>query len=91
VLREALSLGHVAWTVVALVVSFLTLYTMMKIRIEAFWKPHPQPSRPLEARGLAPAWCVTAGLALVTVMIGLFPEALAAYCMAAAAEIGGVP
>jgi multicomponent Na+:H+ antiporter subunit D len=91
VLREALSLGHVAWTVVALVVSFLTLYSMMKIWMEAFWKPHPQPSRPLEARGLAPAWCVTAGLALVTVMIGLFPEALAAYCMAAAAEIGGVP
>jgi hypothetical protein len=34
---------------------------------------------------------VTAGLALITVLIGLFPETLAAYCAAAAAEIGGVP
>lgn len=91
VLRESLALGHVAWTVVALVVSFLTLYSMMKIWMEAFWKPHPEPSRPIAARGLAPAWCVTVGLALITVLIGLFPETLAAYCMAAAAEIGAVP
>ncbi len=89
VLRETLALGHVAWTVVALVVSFLTLYSMMKIWMEAFWKPHPDPSRALEARGLAPAWCVTIGLALITVLIGLFPDTLAAYCLAAAAEIGG--
>ena len=89
VLRETLALGHVAWTVVALLVSFLTLYSMMKIWMEAFWKPHPEPSRPLEARGLLPAWCVTVGLALITVLIGLFPDTLAAYCLAAAAEIGG--
>ena len=55
----------------------------------ASWKPHPEPSRPLEARGLLPAWCVTVGLALITVLIGLFPDTLAAYCLAAAAEIGG--
>ena len=91
VLRETLALGHVAWTVVALVVSFLTLYSMMKIWMEAFWKPHPDPSRPLAARGLLPAWCVTVGLALITVLIGLFPDTLAAYCLAAAAEIGGAP
>jgi multicomponent Na+:H+ antiporter subunit D len=89
VLRETLALGHVAWTVVALLVSFLTLYSMMKIWMEAFWKPHPDPTRQLAARGLAPAWCVTVGLALITALIGLFPDTLAAYCFAAAAEIGG--
>jgi hypothetical protein len=32
---------------------------------------------------------VVVGLALITVLIGLFPDTLAAYCLAAAAEIGG--
>jgi multicomponent Na+:H+ antiporter subunit D len=43
VLQEALAQGRYAWTVVALGVSVLTLYSMLKIWLEAFWKPHPSP------------------------------------------------
>jgi len=91
VLGEALRVDRVAWTVVALVVSALTLYSMMKIWMEAFWKPHPDPAWRPAATGLGPAWCVTVGLALVTLAIGLFPQPLVAYCLAAAASLGGAP
>jgi len=89
VLREAISLGHIAWTVVALVVSFLTLYSMMKIWLEAFWKKHPDADwRPPAAR-LAPAWTTTVVLAAITVTIGLDPQPLITFVMDAAAQLGG--
>jgi multicomponent Na+:H+ antiporter subunit D len=79
VLRETIADGRVAWTAVALVVSVLTLYSMVKIWMEAFWKPHPDPDwRPPRAR-LAPAWAATVALAAITLSIGLAPQALLAY------------
>jgi multicomponent Na+:H+ antiporter subunit D len=41
VLQEAFAQQRYAWALLALLVSVLTLYSMMKIWIEAFWKPHP--------------------------------------------------
>ncbi|MCX7691925.1 Na+/H+ antiporter subunit D [Tepidimonas taiwanensis] len=90
VLQEALAQGRVAWTVAALLVSVLTLYSMMKIWMEAFWKPHPQPSwQPPAGADLRAAWAVTVGLALITLAIGAYPEALLAYSLAAAETLGG--
>jgi multicomponent Na+:H+ antiporter subunit D len=89
VLREALAAGRVAWTVVALGVSLLTLYSMLKIWLEAFWKPHPEPDWQPPARvRLGPAWAATLGLALLTLAIGLFPEGLIDYSLAAARSLG---
>jgi multicomponent Na+:H+ antiporter subunit D len=90
VLREALAQGHVAWTVAALMVSVLTLYSMMKIWLEAFWKPHPQ-RHWNGARGarLLPAYTATGALALLTLAIGLFPQGLLDYSVAATALFGG--
>lgn len=90
VLQEALQQGRIVWTGVALLVSVLTLYSMMKIWMEAFWKAHPRPdwTPPADAR-LAPAWAVTGGLALITLAIGLQPEHLLAYSLAAADTLGG--
>jgi len=89
VLREAIELGHVTWTVVALIVSLLTLYSMMKIWLEAFWKPHPDPAwTPPRDTRLGPAWAVTIGLALITLTIGLDPQPLIAYVTAAALSMG---
>jgi multicomponent Na+:H+ antiporter subunit D len=80
----------VAWTVVALLVSVLTLYSMMKIWMEAFWKPHPDAQWRLPAHTrLAPAWLATIGLALVTLAIGLNPQWLLDYSLAAAQTLGG--
>lgn len=90
VLQEAMAQGQVAWTVVALLVSVLTLYSMMKIWMEAFWKPHPDAQWRLPANTrLAPAWLATIGLALVTLAIGLNPQWLLDYSLAAAHTLGG--
>ena len=85
VVREAVLQGHYAWAAAALLVGFLTLYSMMKIWFEAFWKPHPAPDwrLPQDTR-LAPAYVATVGLALLTVAIGLFPEPLAQFAQQAA-------
>ncbi len=89
-LQEAIGQGRVVWTVVALVVSVLTLYSMMKIWMEAFWKRHPDAEwQPPADTQLAPAWAVTVGLAGVTVWISLYPQALLLYVQAAAATLGG--
>ncbi|MFN2375347.1 MAG: complex I subunit 5 family protein [Candidatus Binatia bacterium] len=88
VLQEGLAQGRVVWTAVALLVSVLTLYSMMKIWLEAFWKPHPEAGwQPANAR-LAPAWAAIAALAAVTLAIGLGPQALLAYASSAASALG---
>ncbi len=71
--REGLALGQ--WTVIAacLAVGLLTLYSMVKIWNEAFWKDAPagekQPDRPMPLMMMAPA----IALAACTVMFGIFP------------------
>jgi multicomponent Na+:H+ antiporter subunit D len=89
ILRESLASGHEAWAAVALVVSLLTLYSMLKVWMEAFWKPHPQPTwngnaMPSRSGRLLVPVCVLAGL---TLWIGLWPEAIIQYAERAAAAI----
>ncbi|MCU0773506.1 MAG: Na+/H+ antiporter subunit D [Ideonella sp.] len=87
VLHEALAQGRFAWTAIALAVSVLTLYSMMKIWMEAFWKPHPREDHRLPvAPRLAPAYAATVGLAAITLAIGFQPQPLAAFAQAAAAS-----
>ena len=89
VLQEAIAQGHVTWTVVALLVSVLTLYSMMKIWMEAFWKPHPDDGWQCPAATrLWPAWLATLGLAAVTLAISFYPQALLDYSLAAAQTLG---
>jgi len=84
VLQEAIGQGRVAWTVAALLVSVLTLYSMMKIWMEAFWKPHPDGAlKPVTGR-IWPAYLATTSLAAITVWIGLAPQHLLAFAQAAA-------
>jgi len=89
ILQEAIAQGHLVWTLVALLVSVLTLYSMMKIWMEAFWKPHPDADWqcPTQTR-LWPAWLATVGLAALTVAISLFPQVLLDYSLAAAQSLG---
>jgi multicomponent Na+:H+ antiporter subunit D len=90
ILQEAIGQGRIVWTAIALAVSVLTLYSMMKIWMEAFWKPHPDANwvLPTNAR-VAPAWIATLGLAAITLVISLNPQALVTYAQAAAATLGG--
>jgi len=90
VLQEAIDQGRIAWTVIALVVSVLTLYSMVKIWMEAFWKSHPNPEWKEPARtNLIPAWLATIFLAIITLSISLNPQLLVEYAQAAAATLGG--
>lgn len=92
VLQEALGQGRYVWTAVALAVSVLTLYSMMKIWMEAFWKRHPDESwRPPKDTRLGPAWAATVGLAAVTLTISLNPQPLLDYAQMAAQTLGGQP
>lgn len=88
VVRESLAGGHVAWTAAALVVGALTMYSMVKIWSEGFWKAHPDESwtPPANAR-LKPALAVAWGLALVTTAIGLWPEPLLRFTEGAARHL----
>ena len=90
VLEEALVQGQYVWTAIALIVSVLTLYSMMKIWMEAFWKSHPDEQwRPPTKTRQAPAWAATLGLAAITLAISLNPQPLLAYAQAAARTLGG--
>lgn len=89
VIRETVADARIAWTAIALVVSLLTLYSMLKIWTHAFWKPHPVADFRPPAIRLAPAWAATLTLAAITLAIGLAPEPLVAYVQAAARSLGG--
>ena len=89
VLHEAIQQGRIAWTAIALVVSALTLYSMAKIWMEAFWKAHPDKnwSPPAHTR-LWPAWVATLGLTFITLLMSFYPQPLIAYVQAAAQTLG---
>ena len=89
----AAALEAEGWIVagVALVVGLLTIYSMTKIWAEAFWKAHPEGVATtldrleggLKVRLLLPI----AGLAAMTVCIGLFPEPFVIFAEATAAQL----
>lgn len=75
--RETLALGHWVWTGAALLTGFLTLYSMMKIWFEAFWKDHPQEG--WEPQRAAPMWqahLAVGTLAGLIVLVGIAPSPL---------------
>jgi len=79
----------------ALAVGLLTLFSMTKIWAEAFWKAPPDPPAASDGRGeatgldsnLAPAFATVAGLALVTVWIGLGAGPILELCSRAATQL----
>ncbi len=76
-LREAFLQGRYAWGGMALATGLLTLYSMSKIWLEAFWKPHPagEPAHPQPA--LPATACVAVLLlSLAILVLGVYPEPL---------------
>lgn len=72
----------------ALLVGLLTIYSMTKIWGEAFWKPHP--TRDDELVGAQVnwlSWIAIAGLAVLTVIIGLFPAPFYAFAEMSALQL----
>ncbi|MEO1092782.1 MAG: Na+/H+ antiporter subunit D [Pseudomonadota bacterium] len=74
VVKASLDAEHYVVAAVALLVGLLTIYSMSKIWLEAFWKAHPDPA--FEARPMSGVESVALvgpviALALITVAIGL--------------------
>ncbi len=92
--QESFAQGHYAWGGLALAVGFLTLYSMVKIWLEGFWKPHPRGQAvTAPVMRLAPAYTAVILLALLLLVLGLFPEPLIQYTDAATSMLwaGDVP
>jgi len=91
VIKAALEVEGWVIAGVALAVGLWTLFSMMKIWSEAFWKPDPQDPdlapAPLDATSRVLGYGPVIALALVTIVIGLYPAWLAGHAAAAAAEL----
>ena len=85
IVRTAINQGEHLFAAAALGVGMLTLYSMLKIWLEAFWKPHPDSAWQAPARIVAtPAGLCVGALLVITLWIGFFPETMIAYVSAAA-------
>jgi len=90
IVRECIVQGEYLWAGIALLVGALTLYSMAKIWLEAFWKPHPdQAWLPPASTRLAPAHAGLGVVVLATLWMGLFPERLIRFVTAASATLAG--
>lgn len=93
VIRSSLDAGHVALAVAALVVGALTLYSMLKIWNEAFWKPASPLSTEAAVRwradtaGRTAMLIPVAALAGITLTIGLFAEPFVDFSLQAAEQM----
>ena len=69
----------------------LTIYSMTKIWSEAFWTPHPDKIKPTLSRlTRAERWRLLtpiAGLATLTVIIGLYPEPFVQFAERTATQL----
>jgi multicomponent Na+:H+ antiporter subunit D len=88
-IKAGLDLEAITVTAVALLVSLLTLFSMTKIWAEAFWKPMPEgiAVHPLTTRERWTLLGPIAGLALVTVGIGLGAEPVYEVAVRAAEQL----
>jgi len=98
VINASLTVEQWALAAAGLAVGALTLYSMSKIWTEAFWKARPEPSTgdsdgaptahspPTAQLGFA-IIAPIAGLALITIAIGLYAEPLVAFSTAVAEQL----
>ncbi|MCC2595066.1 Na+/H+ antiporter subunit D [Pusillimonas sp. MFBS29] len=90
VIKPSLDAGDWYLAATALLVGVLTLYSMLKIWNEAFWKAHPEPVSVIEkARpgNLFPQYIAIVALSAITLCIGLNPEPFVAFSVEAAGQL----
>jgi multicomponent Na+:H+ antiporter subunit D len=86
--REGLSQQMYVWAGAALFVSGLTLLSMVKIWIEAFWKPHPDAGLRIPVPLPRAGWFACATLSILIVTLGLFPGVPIAFVASAVGSVG---
>jgi len=94
VIQASLKEGHSLIALAALVVGLLTLYSMVKIWNEAFWKSPSKAAQPLDSTWrrmpAARRWIMllpVIGLAAVTLAIGLYTEPFLEYSIRAGNQL----
>lgn len=90
VLKSGFDAGWYVLSAIALLTGILTLYSMLKIWLEAFWKEPPEGTPelpPITGATRLLLLAPVAGLGLVTVTIGLWTEPFAAFAMAAGEQL----
>lgn len=90
VIRAGLEAGAWLAVAVALIVGLLTLYSMVKIWNEAFWKAAPnsmEPPRICAGGSVVWMWWAIGGLGLLTVMIGLYGQPIFAMAEYSATQL----
>ena len=89
IIKASLESQQYSLALLSAAVGLLTIFSMIKIWTEAFWKPAPAEvngscvKRPLSPWMLAPVL----SLALVTVLLGLFMEPMIQFSMVAAGQL----
>jgi multicomponent Na+:H+ antiporter subunit D len=82
--RESFVQGHFLWGGFALAVGVLTLYSMVKIWIEGFWKPHPAgETAVVSTKAMHLDYAVVLVLVILLMLIGIYPEPLVQYATSA--------
>jgi multicomponent Na+:H+ antiporter subunit D len=90
VLRAGLETEQYVLVAVALAVGFFTLFSMVKVWIEAFWKPTPRAERDFQPEIMPLSMIAPVALMVVaTVWIGVWPEPLLASLERIAEELMG--
>lgn len=92
--REAFEQGRYVWGGGALAVGFLTLYSMSKIWVEGFWKPHPAGDAGLRPQAGRAGYGAVGALSLLILAMGLYPDPFIQWAQEATATFwqpGGAP
>jgi multicomponent Na+:H+ antiporter subunit D len=81
------------WGGIALATGVLTLYSMVKIWLEGFWKALPESSTDNQqaVTSLLPAYAAVIVLSLVIIWMGLYPEPLIAFLTAHSTDFWSIP
>jgi multicomponent Na+:H+ antiporter subunit D len=87
VIKSSLDMGSYAIAAVALVVSALTIFSMTKIWALGFWKDHPHGESSVSGESSVLMLVPIAGLAVLTVLIGLMPDLVYQLADRAAGEL----
>ena len=82
--RESFIQGHFIWGAFALAVGVLTLYSMVKIWIEGFWKPHPDGRvATVKTPAMTVEFAVVFFFVAMLALIAVYPEPLIQYATSA--------
>jgi multicomponent Na+:H+ antiporter subunit D len=90
IIRASLESMHYAMAVLAAVVGLLTLFSMIKIWAEVFWKPSPaDPGQSTNTAAPVSAWMLAPVLALagITLLLGIFMDPVIRFAETAAWQL----